>query len=832
MASRDGWCRSARSVTKSVIGLRLRYSPRGLPTRGATRPLGPDYRRASNVYGAWNPVCVPPHDAQASEIGCAVCTRPTTPKPPMDRFEDAKLRIKEATDLVALIEGYLPLKPRGRSFLALCPFHPEKSPSFTVNPETQHYHCFGCNKSGDVFTFLMEREGMTFREAMETLAERAGVSLEGVFSRAQRQQKGPDVHSVLAEVAGFFHAALRGVGDGARDESGVAAARAYFESRGLAPAIEAWQLGYHPAAGGEAASLRRFAQQRRLPAKVLEDAGLLRNGREPFAGRVIFPILDERGRVVAFGGRVCPGVELRRRADYEPPKYINSPESPFFNKRRVLYGLPAVKRAGSRRVLVVEGYTDVIACHLAGFHGAVATLGTAFTGEHTKTIERYATEGVVLLFDGDRAGLQAAERASRELVNSPLEVRIALMEGGKDPADVVLARPGTDGQVEDPELVTERRARFADLLEGAEGWLPTWFHLLRRRLDLRQAVHLEAAARECGSLLSLVENDLRRRALVEEMARHLAMPPQDLARMIRKQARPSERQPSPSTGGSQKADTHRRPSPMFRSERAARGRSRGGERDRQAMGLSGDFLEQLPSALRDGLQGREPSRPAVGAGGGRNAPSSADDELGNIEIPEAAMEGDLASYGLEGHSARPASSAPSPSRSAAARSASSRMRGRQVAGQLSPMQHADKELLACLLASPGLVERLDDTSESFALEGVGVLVAGMRNSIARGRVERAEVVRDLFTLCSDDEVHRQVLADAARRSEAIADPAAFYAVVQRGRRRAKAETDARHLRQQLQDALAAGDQETADRLTQQLVSQLRDKAPRQSREAT
>ena len=445
----------------------------------------------------------------------------------MDRFEDAKLRIKEGTDLVALIESYMPLRPRGRTLVALCPFHAESSPSFTVFRETQHYNCFGCGKHGDVFTWLMERDGLSFREAMEQLAERVSVSLEGVFQKGpgnEERQRARNAYEALAAVADFFHRSLL------TDEGRLA--QQYLEQRGLDDAIVPWNLGYHPTTGG-ASGLIAFARERGVPIDVLEMAGLVRNGRESYAGRLMFPIVDERGRTVAFGGRLVPGAPGNEpRGDYTPPKYLNSPESPLFHKRRVLYGLHAAKQAGERRLVVMEGYTDVIACHLAGFQGAVASLGTAFTAEHTRIVERYADQGVVLMFDGDRAGKQAAERAMRELVNSRLLVRIAMVsdgdDGAKDPADIVLAQPG-----DDEETVTDRRARFADMIDGAEQDLTVWFRLLRQRLDFTQAANVEAAARECAGLLQLVDVPVRQAALTEQMARHLAVPVKALERMLR-----------------------------------------------------------------------------------------------------------------------------------------------------------------------------------------------------------------------------------------------------------------------------------------------------------
>ena len=383
----------------------------------------------------------------------------------------------------------------------------------------------------------MERDGLTFREAMEQLADRASISLDGVFSSGQQKAtpKGADPYEALAAVSGFFQRALLA------PEAGRLG-RAYLTQRGLAEAIAPWRLGLHPAPG----ALSRFAGEQKLPFDVLEAAGLLRNGRELFSHRVMFPIEDERGRVVGFGGRIVPGSPgSEGDGDYTPPKYYNSPESPFFNKRRVLFGLHRAKQAGQRRIVVMEGYTDVIACHLAGFNGAVASLGTAFTAEHARTLERYATAGLVLMFDGDRAGQQAAERAMRELVNSRLQVRIALMSdaggGAKDPADVVTAREG-----EDPELVAERRARFADVIDGAEPALTVWFRLLRRRLDLSQSVHVETAAIECATLLALVAEPVRQAAMLQEMARHLAIPAPTLERLLKK--RPEPQRPSAAAG--------------------------------------------------------------------------------------------------------------------------------------------------------------------------------------------------------------------------------------------------------------------------------------------
>lgn len=611
----------------------------------------------------------------------------------MDRFEDTKLRIKEATDLVALIESYMPLKPRGRTLVALCPFHAENSPSFTVNREGQFFHCFGCGKSGDAFTWLMERDGLSFREAMEVLADRLGISLEGVWKgRPSEARKGPDPYTILAEVAAFFHREL--------DTDDGRLAKDYLEGRGLVPAIEGWHLGYHPRPG----ALVRQAQQRRWPREVLEQAGLLRNGRELFAGRVMFPIEDERGRTVGFGGRLIPGAPgSEGDGDYKPPKYVNSPESPFFNKRRVLFGLHQAKRAGQRRIVVMEGYTDVIACHLAGFTGAVASLGTAFTADHVKTIERYASAGIVLMFDGDRAGQQAAERAMRELANSPLEVRVALMsdaEDGKakDPADVVTARPG-----EDSELVNERRARFADVIEGAEDQLAVWFRLLRRRLDFSQPVHLEGAARECAEILALVESPVRQAAMVEQMARHLSVPAPTLERLLAKNKKVRS------------ADAERR---------------------------------------ADAQKGLDPK-----------------------PVP------------------------PPPK---------------------SPGDRAEIELLACVLAKPDLLVSTDVTAEApLAIDEVAQLLTMAVEGVAIGRTTKGDLLKYLFARAAEQPELLRLLGVVGDRADKITDPAAIVAGLVEGRRRLRAEPMRRTLRQQFEQAMAAGDTAAAMSFQQQLLDSLR-----------
>jgi DNA primase len=457
---------------------------------------------------------------------------PVSSSATLDRFEDAKLRVKESADLVRVVSEYLPLRDRGQTKVGLCPFHGEKTPSFTVYPRTQHFKCYGCGKAGDVFTFLMEREGLTFREAMERLAEDAAIPLDGVFGRGGGGAKasgGPIAHEVLAAVRDWFVDVLHGP-DGAE-------AREYLASRGLQRGAASFGLGAHPPRPGE---LLRFAKDRRLPREILEQSGLIgRTGREVHLGRLMFPIADERGRVLGFGGRVLPSMEAAASGDRKPPKYLNSPESPFFAKRRLLYGLGHVKTAAARQVVVVEGYTDVIACHLAGFQGAVATLGTALTAEHARVLERWAQDGVVLLFDGDAAGRRAAERAFRELVHTPLPVRIGLLPEGEDPADLAGLRPGLE-----PAVAEAGRQQLQSHIEGAQDALTVWFRLLRDREDLSTDVGVQRAARLCVEVLGEVEDPVRREALASGMARQLAVRDQVLLDLLRNRGGRGRRRPA------------------------------------------------------------------------------------------------------------------------------------------------------------------------------------------------------------------------------------------------------------------------------------------------
>ena len=346
-------------------------------------------------------------------------------------------QVRQASDIVQVVQQWVPLKKAGANWKGLCPFHNEKSPSFNVHPAKQIYHCFGCGEGGDVFAFVQKMQKTGFGEALKWLAERAGIALPedgsdepGRQAAAERKKLEEAQIRLLELAAAWFRRNLEEAaeGQGARDYAG---------KRGLDAATrERFQLGYAPNDGrvlGAAAMKKGFTEQDLL------DAGLVtKNERGVYArfrGRLMFPIHDPKGRLVGFGGRVMGDGE---------PKYLNSPETALFSKGRLLYPWPQAREAlGKRReALVCEGYMDAIACHQAGLEQAVASLGTALTDEHAKLLKRYV-DRVLLVFDADPAGLRAARRAGEPLLGAGLDVRVARLKGAKDP-DELLRREGPE----------------------------------------------------------------------------------------------------------------------------------------------------------------------------------------------------------------------------------------------------------------------------------------------------------------------------------------------------------------------------------------------------
>ena len=339
--------------------------------------------------------------------------------------EEVVEEVRMKNDIVDVISGYVKLQKKGANYFGLCPFHNEKSPSFSVSPGKQMYYCFGCGAGGNVITFLMEYENYTFQEALSSLADRAGVNLPKMeYSREAREQA--DLRARLLEVnklaANYFYYQMK-------QPQGKAAYDYFHLKRGLADeTIVHFGLGYSNKTSDD---LYRYLKGKGYEDSFLKDTGLVtleeRGGRDKFWNRVMFPIMDVNNRVIGFGGRVMGDGE---------PKYLNSPETKLFDKSRNLYGLNYARLSREGYLLICEGYLDVISLHQAGFTNAVASLGTAFTSQHANVLKRY-TDQVILTYDSDGAGVKAALRAIPILKEVGMSIKVLNMKPYKDPDEFI-----------------------------------------------------------------------------------------------------------------------------------------------------------------------------------------------------------------------------------------------------------------------------------------------------------------------------------------------------------------------------------------------------------
>jgi DNA primase len=414
--------------------------------------------------------------------------------------------VRERADIVGIVGRYVTLKKSGPRHWGLCPFHNEKTPSFQVHEEKQIFHCFGCGFGGDVFSFRTRHDGLDFPDAVRAIAREVGVE---ILEHGESGGGGATpLYRANESALGYFAGVLRS------DEG--AEARRYLRSRGVTRELaQRFQIGAAPARwDGLLRHLERAAQ----PREVAERAGLVAQRRDGegrydrFRGRVMFPILEPSGRVLGFGGRQLHDDESGT------PKYLNTAETPVYRKGRVLFGLPqaldAIRRA--RRVVVVEGYFDVLALHRAGVEETVAPCGTALTADHGKRIRRYAPE-VVLLFDGDEAGRQAAERALPVLLAEGLRVRAAFLAPGDDP-DTFLEREGAEA-----------------LRACVDGAVPLLRHLMDRQFSRKTRERLGAAdvAQVLAPLLQAVPDPLERRDHLHEVATYLRLEDAELDEAVR-----------------------------------------------------------------------------------------------------------------------------------------------------------------------------------------------------------------------------------------------------------------------------------------------------------
>jgi DNA primase len=418
-------------------------------------------------------------------------------------------RVRAATDIVALIGDHAALKRQGTRWVGLCPFHQEKTPSFSVNDELGVYYCFGCQRSGDAITFVRDIEHLDFAEAVRFLAERAGITIvEDAAASADRRRRAPLLEA-LSGAVDFYHRRLLSAPD-------AGAARDYLRSRGYdGDVVRQFQLGWAPD------DWDALAKHLKVASKVLVDAGLgfvnrLGRQQDSFRGRVIFPIFDPSGKAVALGGRALPPRE-GSSATRSGPKYKNSPEGPVYSKRRTLYGLNWAKKdvVEGGEAIVCEGYTDVIAFFLSGMPRAVATCGTALGEEHFRLLRNFA-QRVVLAYDADAAGQAGASRVYEWERHHEIDVAVAALPRGADPAD--LARS-------DPEALRKAVADAQPFLlfrvEGALG-----------AADLRSAEGRARAAEEAVAAIAEHPNDLVRDQYLMNVADRTRLDPARLRDLL------------------------------------------------------------------------------------------------------------------------------------------------------------------------------------------------------------------------------------------------------------------------------------------------------------
>ena len=410
----------------------------------------------------------------------------------MARYSDEIIDdVRQSNDIVDVISQYVRLKRSGRNYFGLCPFHNEKSPSFSVSPEKQIFHCFGCGVGGNVFTFLTKIEGINFVEAVQQLAERANIqlpTLENNVDSAKEALKAK-VYKVNEFTAKYYHENLY------RPESKMA--QEYIKKRKLSnETLKSFQIGF----SGKFDELYKELRKQGFEDREILESGLVnKNERgqyiDRYRNRLMFPICDARGRVIAFGGRVL---------DDSKPKYINSPENIVYSKGRHLYGLNVAKKYDiKKRLLIVEGYMDVVSLHQRDIHNVVASLGTALTQQQGYLL-RNNTEQIILSYDSDEAGQTAKVRAMEILQNMGCDIRVLQMEGAKDP---------------DEYVIKYGNARFQNLVDKAISVIEFKVKILRQSLNLESTNDKIKFLNEIAKLISKIDNSMEREVYIEKIAK-------------------------------------------------------------------------------------------------------------------------------------------------------------------------------------------------------------------------------------------------------------------------------------------------------------------------
>ena len=444
----------------------------------------------------------------------------------MDSRQDQKIEIQQATDIVELIGRDIALKPKGREFVGLCPFHEDHRPSMSVAPSKQIFHCFACGSGGDVFGWMMKYHKMSFIEALRALADQAGITLINDHAANNRTSapEGPSDRDLIkqanTQAIEFFQAILH------HKEHGCAS-RQYLQTRGIGnDMVDSFQLGYAPDRWD---GLTKMIADKGWSNRSFELAGLLSHRRnrpgylDRFRHRLIFPICDSIGRPIAFGGRFLPEGTLN---DPSEAKYLNTAETPLFNKSATLYGLHLAKPSiiSTQTAIIVEGYTDVIAAHQAGIRNVVATLGTALTNQHVHELRRYAVKAI-LVFDADEAGQKAADRAVEVFFAGSLDVDIAILPKGQDPATLL---SGENGVLDWNHAIDHAVDAMSYQLDRVQYQLESTGSLTGKQ-NLAEAYLQKLAS------LGLSQTSLLRRSLIiQRLAELLHMSETDLSDLLQK----------------------------------------------------------------------------------------------------------------------------------------------------------------------------------------------------------------------------------------------------------------------------------------------------------
>lgn len=404
--------------------------------------------------------------------------------------EEILNEIKQSNDIVDVISQYVHLKRSGRNYFGLCPFHNEKSPSFSVSPDKQIFHCFGCGVGGNVITFVSKIEGMNFIETVQMLAERANIQLPTLQNSGDTEKEilKDKVYKVNEYTAEYYHQNLY--------QPQAKMAQEYVKKRQLSnETLKSFRIGF----SGKFDELYKELKKQGFEEKEILESGLVNKNEkgqyiDRYRNRLMFPICDARGRVIAFGGRVL---------DDSKPKYINSPENIVYSKGRHLFGLNVAKKGDTKKLLIVEGYMDVISLHQRGVTNVVASLGTALT-EQQGWLLRKNTEQIILSFDSDEAGVQAKLRALDILQNMGCDLRILQLDGAKDP---------------DEYIIKYGNVRFKGVVEKALSVIEFKVKILKKDLNLENINDKIKFLNEIAKLISKVENTIEKEIYIEKIAK-------------------------------------------------------------------------------------------------------------------------------------------------------------------------------------------------------------------------------------------------------------------------------------------------------------------------